>query len=367
MNRHLTTLLLALAATIGECFAQNVINVISGAVYYDGYNSNVFDANLNDGILRHSNSLYARRLTQQERQAVADSASLRVTIGALCDNYDRLGAVNLAFVNKGATAYNPDSVQRIELGRFITPFMDKNRLPNRVEYNFAPPHLASLLRSTTPDSLDLWLELDIFGVPYAANKEIPGCDGRNDVFLGSLDILSHGSRSPQPRPHSATPIYIRRSFAHGGNLNNYSQPGTDTLGLTTRTFYYNLTNPVDSALICLLISNHGANRNGEEYNRRQHLVYIDGELRLKFLPGRTSCEPFRPRNTQRNGIYGREPQDPDWWQEWNNWCPGAEIPMHTIPVGPLAPGTHSITIRVPDAVFPEQQGDFPTSIYMITK
>ncbi len=364
MNKLLVSALVGLAAVGAQ--AQNVIPVISGAVYYDGYNSKVFDAHLNDGILRHSNALYARRLTLQERQAVADSASLRVTIGALCDNYDRLGAVNLAFVPKGAEAYSPDSVQRIELGRFITPFMDKNKLPGKVEYNFAPPGLASLLR-TTPDSLDLWMELDIFGVPYAANKEIAGCDGRNDVFLGSLDILSHGVRSKEPRARKVTPIYIRRSFALGGNLNNYSQPGTDTLGLTTRTFHYNVTNPIDSATVVLLISNHGANRDGEEYNRREHLVYVDGELRLKFRPGRTSCEPFRARNTQGNGIYGRETHEPEWWQEWNNWCPGAEIPMHTIPVGPLAPGVHAITIRVPEAVFPEKQGDFPTSIYLITK
>src|SRR5690606_13163610 len=76
------------------------------------------------------------------------------------------------------------------------------------------------------------------------------------------------------------------------------------------------------------------------------------------------CEPFRVYNTQGNGIYGQNPQSPAWWASWNNWCPGDVIPVRTIDLGTLEPGTHTFVLSVPTAQFVDQQGYIPVSLYL---
>jgi hypothetical protein len=119
----------------------------------------------------------------------------------------------------------------------------------------------------------------------------------------------------------------------------------------------------DTQLV-LVISNHGANTDGEEYVRRDHFVYVDDELVLMFKPGRTSCEPFRSVNTQANGIYGTSPRTDSSWQSFSNWCPGDVIDTRIIPLGPLGAGTHEFVIDVPDAEFVGDDGNFPFSLYL---
>lgn len=119
----------------------------------------------------------------------------------------------------------------------------------------------------------------------------------------------------------------------------------------------------DAALF-LITSNHGANNNGEEYNRRWHYVYWDDSLRLAYKPGRPTCEPYRRYNTQPNGIYGGSPQSEAVWQSFSNWCPGDAITTRILHLGPVRAGRHRFLIRVPEAVFANREGYFPVSLYL---
>ncbi|MDE7335372.1 MAG: hypothetical protein K2N10_03545 [Muribaculaceae bacterium] len=357
-----------LIAPVLLLLAQSVraeeINVFTDAVFYDGYRSEIVDALKADGILRHSNSRYARRLTDALRDSLGRQLTLRAEIGALCDNYDRIGSVNLDLVPKGAANYCADSVQRIELARFITPFMNKNFQPDRVSYEFSDSVISSILRSRQlRQRFDLWMEMEVFGVPYAANEQVQGCAGRNDVFSGSVTLLTDAPAGPDTTL-MLMPLIIRRSEIHGNNFNNYSPLATDSVGRTVRTLTFTLDRPVSNARATVIISNHGANAGGEEYIRRQHFVYFNGEEVLTFIPGFGDCEPYRKYNTQPNGIYGRQPRTPDDWAAWNNWCPGSAIPVRHIPLGNLPAGTHTLRVEVPDAQFVDAQGDFPLSVYL---
>ena len=162
--------------------------VFTKTLFYDGYLvNNIPDTIPADSILRHTTSCYAIKLTDRVLNNIGDSLRLNVWVKACCDNYDRIGNVNLALVPKGAETYNVDSVQRIELGRFITPFMDKNKQPDTVPYTYSVNYLSYILRDAYLRShYDLWMEFEIFGVPYASNEEIEGCAGRSDVFQGTL-------------------------------------------------------------------------------------------------------------------------------------------------------------------------------------
>ncbi len=334
-----------------------VLWLMEDIVFYDGYAETVDDA-VPEGSLRHSNSLYATRLTDEQLGAIQDTLKIGVVVGALCDNYDRIGGVNLAFVPKGATSYVPEEVERIELARFITPFMDMNRSPMTVPYEWEANNVVPILQDEARlAEYDLWIELSIFGVPYAANTEIAGCDGRNDTQLGSLLLYTDSELEPEDF-NLLLPLAINEAF------NNYAEGASDAIGTTRKTIEFELPEDTDNAQLVLITSNHGANAGGEEYIRREHYVYVDGALALQYKPGRDSCEPFRKYNTQANGIYGPSPMSDEEWQSFSNWCPGDIIDTRIIEWGPAAAGTHEFVIDVPDATFADGQGNFPFSLYV---
>ncbi|MCH5232271.1 MAG: hypothetical protein J1E78_01435 [Muribaculaceae bacterium] len=343
---------------------DTTINLYDHAVFYDGYlNENNPDKDLDDGILRHSTSLYSVKMSDEQLDKIGEKLDMNVFVTACCDNYDRIGNINLAFVPKGASGYATAEIDRIEIARFITPFMDKNKEPNTVPYSYNIDNLSEILRDTDlRNQYDFWIEYELFGVPYAANKQIEGCEGRSDTFAGTLEFQTGGKTTPT-KGNVLIPIVIKKPEYVGNNLNNYDETATDTLGKTVKTYVFDVPEDVEDARIILITSNHGANRGGEEYNRRDHFIYYDDELALTYKPGRQSCEPFRERNTQRNGIYGREPYPDEVWQSFSNWCPGDVIDTRLLMIGDVKKGEHQIKISVPDAEFVDHQGDIPVSMY----
>jgi len=334
-----------------------LLTVMENIVFYDGYAATV-DEPVPDGVLRHSNSLYATRFTEAQLAAIQRTLRIGVIVGALCDNYDRIGSVHLALVPKGAASYVPAEVQRVELARFITPFMNMNRSPMTVPYEWVADNVVPILKDEALRAEhDLWFELSIFGVPYAANNEVAGCAGRNDTQLGTLLLYTDSTR-PAEEFDRLLPIAIGEPF------NNYAEGASDQLGTTRKTRSFELKADAAAAQLVLITSNHGANQGGEEYIRREHYVYVDGALALQYKPGRTSCEPFRKYTTQGNGIYGPAPRSDEVWQSFSNWCPGDVIDTRIIELGAVAAGVHEFVIDVPDATFVGGQGDFPFSLYV---
>ena len=347
---------------------RDTVTVFDAVRFYDGYllEKNPEDPTL-DGILRHRTSLYAIKLTDEQLAQIGDSLEMHVRVQACCDNYDRIGNVNIAFVPKGQETYKPDEVQRIEIGRFITPFMNKNKKPDTVPYEYKVPYLSYIFRdSELRAQYDIWVELEIFGVPYAANQQIKGCADRSDVFLGTLKFSTiNENRGVTTDKDVLVPIVIKNPEYIAHNLNNYDEQATDELGKTIKTYTFTVPKDVADGQLVLVTSNHGANEGGEEYNRRWHYIYYDGgeEPVMVYKPGRNSCEPFRKYNTCPNGIYGYFKRTDETWQSFSNWCPGDVIDNRIIDLGEVKAGTHTVCISVPDAEFVGKQGDIPVSIF----
>lgn len=335
--------------------AQTTISVFDEVLFYDGYAAVVTEP-VPTGVIRHRNDLYATKLSETQLASFGSQVTMNVTIKAACDNYDRIGNVNLALVPKGSSSYTPDSVERIEVGRYITPFMNKNVMPNEVPYTYTVNNLGAIFKDQAlNNTYDFWVELEVFGVPYAANTQVAGCSGRNDVFYGSLDFVTSGTITPNTY---LLPLSMKANF------NNYQEGASDAIGTTVKTISFELNQAVNDATFYLITSNHGANSGGEEYVRRWHYVKFDGAEVLSYRPGGKSCEPYRQYNTQGNGIYQGSPQTETWWTNWNNWCPGDTIPIRRISLGNLTAGTHTFEISVPQAVFNQQQGNIPLSLYL---
>lgn len=335
-----------------------MVNVISQAVYYDGYAATVSNP-VPTGLIRLGNTRYARKLTDTELNSFKAKIAMRVTIGALCDNYDRLGSVYLSMVPKNQSTYTMDDVniKRIEVGRYITPFMNKNRSPLEVPYTYDLSNLYNVFHdSVLRGTYDMYMELDVFGVPYAAQTQVSGCSGRIDVFSGTLTFFSTDTGATPTDYNNLTPLltYTR--------LNNYNS--TDVPGETVRIINFNLPNPVTDARFFVISTPHGANNGGEEYVRRQNYTYMDDVQVLTYTPGGISCEPYRVYNTQGNGIYGITPKTFDDWTSWNNWCPGNSVPIRGFTLPNITAGNHTLKHTIPTAVFNQQQGDVYLSVYM---
>lgn len=362
MQKLLLLITISITMFVGA-FAQTTVKMFDNELFIDGYaNGNL--AKFNDslppsaGVVRLRTSLVTRKFTDAQIASIGKDLTLKVLIRAACDNYDRGGHVNLAFVPKGSTTYNTDSVKRIEIARFITPFMNKNKKPDTVPYIFEVNNVASLLsEKSITDSFDVWCELDVFGVPYAAQTQVAGCAGRVDVFLGTVELTSTTT-------HSLETNNMMIALGNQLDFNNYKAHATDVLGQTVKTLSFTLPVKSYNTKIYLITSNHGAGTNGEEYNRRSHYVYVDGRLQLGYLPGFESCEPYRKYNTQANGIYGSSPRTDAQWQSFSNWCPGAYIPTRVINLGTMEAGVHTFKIEVPEAIFQGADGNFPLSVYV---
>jgi hypothetical protein len=335
------------------------LTLLDDVVYYDGYAATV-DEPSPPGVLRLANSLNAVRLTDKQLEQLQDTLTITVVVGALCDNYDRLGYVNVAMVPRGRADYaiTDEDVVRLEVARFITPFMNMNIEPKSVPYEWELDSVINILKDPEIRAeFDFWFELEIFGVPYAANTEVRGCQNRIDTQSGSLQLYSDRSRNPQPFK-TFIPIAVNEAF------NDYQPGASDEIGQTRKTISVTVDADSPNAQLVLITSNHGANNGGEEYIRRLHTVLWDGETVYRYAPGRDTCEPFRQYNTQANGIYGSAPRTPEEWQSFSNWCPGDIIDTRIIPLGAVTAGTHEFIISVPAARFVDDQGNFPFSLYM---
>lgn len=357
MKKNYFFLFLSSLAFLPTILAQTTLTLYDHILFYDGYAATVSEP-VPSGVTRISNSLYTKKITQTELDAIGNRLEMNILVNAACDNYDRIGNVTLAFVPKGATSYNPSEVAKIEIGRFITPFMNKNVPPNEVPYQFRIDNIAQLLQDPEMNALyDFWLEFSIFGVPYAAQTQVAGCAGRIDTFFGTLTFVTENDPTLS---YGFDDFFL--PIANYVSFNNYN--ATDTPGQAVKIFNFTLEEPVTNAQFYLITSKHGSNAGGEEYVRRYYQVKLNDQQISLFRPGGISCEPFRPYNTQANGIYGSTPQSESWWTSWNNWCPGDKIPTRVIPAGDLPAGNYTLWIKIMNAVFPEQQGDSPLTLYL---
>src|SRR4051812_19788496 len=74
------------------------IHVFDTLLFFDGYAATVAMPIPPAGVIRHRNDLYARKLTDAELNSIGSTLHMKVTVKAACDNYDRIGNVNMALV-----------------------------------------------------------------------------------------------------------------------------------------------------------------------------------------------------------------------------------------------------------------------------
>ena len=362
VKRTLLLLVTSLILFSAGVKGQNVVRVFDQVSFYNATlpMDSLIDemAPLPEGFFRLSTGLVTTKLSETQLNQLSGSIRLDVVLKAACENFDCLCYVSIAFVSKDSALYDPDEVKRIEIARFITPFMDKNRRPDTVPYTYEVDYLRHLFQDEMlREQYDFWLELYLGSFSFDAWEKVAGCYGRHDSFYGSLTFTATETATELENNNVFIPLLTLYC------LNNYREGSSDTIGKTTKSVSFTVEQDLTDAHLVLITSNHGSNSGGEEYNRRTHYVYWNGTQVLRYLPGRTSCEPFRIYNTQGNGIYGASPLSDAQWQSFSNWCPGDIIDTRIIKLGALSAGEYTFMLRVPYAVFRDQLGEFPVSLY----
>jgi len=330
------------------CAAQgnggNAIKILNAVDFYDGY-AKPIDKPAPEGLIRLSNTKYLRKLTEQEKRAVGNKLTVKVSVKAGCDNYDRIGSVALYKTPKGKS-FDDKGAEQYELLRIMTPFMYRTRQPDHIPYIAEIDQLASLFKD---NNSDIWIMTEVFGTTGAGQKEVIGCNGSLLTFTVSVDLITEKGNSQESNNQYSL-------------FCNYTMNGEDTVaGYNAKAGSFTLKKDVESAKLYVISSGHGAGEGGEEYNWREHVVYLDGKEHTR-LEMSQNCAPYEIYNTQPNGIYFGNIA-----KERRSWCPGAPVPTRIINLGPLKAGEHTIKATIPEARLLETKSYYVVSAYVVAQ
>lgn len=121
---------------------------------------------------------------------------------------------------------------------------------------------------------------------------------------------------------------------------------------------------VQSATLYYIVTGHGGHSGGDEFVKKQNIVYADGAPIVDFIPWRDDCAAFR-RFNPGSGVWLRERNAPYISDTGyavkrieeslassdlsrSNWCPGSSIVPERA-VLPFVSGSHKIRFSIPDA------------------
>lgn len=117
-----------------------------------------------------------------------------------------------------------------------------------------------------------------------------------------------------------------------------------------------------------ITTGHGGHSGGDEFVKKENIIYLDDEKIFSFIPWRDDCASFR-RYNPGTGTWFEEERDGEYidWKEGkyktkkvnerisssdfsrSNWCPGSCVVPEKIDLPNLKSGLHKITFSIPEA------------------
>lgn len=113
-------------------YADREVRVFDHANFYDGYLVDKIPEDApKQGYVRLNTSTNTVKLTDEQLNQIGEKLRLRVDVFPVCDNYDRIGSINLALVPKGtpeyAVKYDASDPVRIEVAVSSPPSWTRTR------------------------------------------------------------------------------------------------------------------------------------------------------------------------------------------------------------------------------------------------
>jgi len=143
------------------------------------------------------------------------------------------------------------------------------------------------------------------------------------------------------------------------NTVNYVHPikFADIFSRHDLTTTFSIPENVTNVKLKYITTGHGGHHKGDEFVKKENVIFVDGEETFRFTPWRDDCASFR-RFNPHSGVWtekamwkGKEIDERVASSDYSrsNWCPGSDVIPETIDLANLKPGEHSLTISIPKA------------------
>lgn len=107
---------------------------------------------------------------------------------------------------------------------------------------------------------------------------------------------------------------------------------------------FTLKKEVKNAMLRYITTGHGGWENGDEFVPKTNTILLNDVVVHSFIPWKQDCGSYREYNPV-SGNFDNGLSSSDYSRA--NWCPGTLTNPNMIALGDLKPGTHKITIKIP--------------------
>jgi hypothetical protein len=274
-------------------------------------------------IMNTNGTEFLVKLTPAQKAAIGSNVAANITYIAECDNYDRIGSIGLYVEPTGVVPAFTDPA--IELVRWITPFSDHWQ-GQYATHAYPATDLSPFHGVLSDPTHDIWIVLQGGGNPYSGDPcttthKVPATD-QQVAFEYTVSFSSTTAATPQSTAISA-PIPV---------ADYTSVPITGTAA----------SNATGGATAFVIVSGHGSAAGGDEYKNTIDTLTVDGVASPSFSTA-INCSTYAKYSPDGNpGIFRNNGTSNP-----RNWCPGALVPSHEIPVTIGASNTVSLDLNDP--------------------
>lgn len=290
-------------------------------------------------VMQDNGTTYLTRLTAADKAMVGSDVKANITFHAQCDNYDRLGSLFMIVKPVGVPPTSADP--HVELVRWITPFSDYWQ-GQYATHQYPAADLSPFAGLLADKSHDVWIGLQGGSNPYGGDP----CDSKGvDADFAAVGFKYSVTLSSTKA--------VRNRSGHAAA----AVPAADYVAVP-------VTGSADAAApgagyAFVIVSGHGSASGGDEYKNTTDTLYVNGVAASTFST-KIDCSSYRKYSPDGNPFifFNNNGSNP------RNWCPGALVPSHAIPVTLGAQNTVSLDMsdeRVPDGSY------YRTSVTLISK
>ncbi|MGB2996312.1 MAG: PNGase F N-terminal domain-containing protein, partial [Ferruginibacter sp.] len=168
------------------------------------------------------------------------------------------------------------------------------------------------------------------------------------VFIGNYDRGGHTinlnfnyypDKESKPKNSWVASIFNTLNILEMAGQTYATMFDNDSLTVTV-----NIPEHLKSLTLRYISTGHGGWGGGDEFNKKDNEIFLDGEKIYSFIPWRTDCATYRMYNPS-SGNFGDGLSSSDLSR--SNWCPGTTTNPVYIPIKNITPGKHTFKIAIP--------------------
>jgi hypothetical protein len=386
MNKYLS--LLIVAFSLCSCnnyksFGDKEIKVFENTIVHFApekkYNPSEKDS---EGIVRLVNGRVVLKKINIPKYERTTKLDLKIKLASNGDRWDKAGscflipnesAINLINIAKKEHKFpTPDENQvekflgivsskdytpSIELMRFMTPF-------GVGYFNDKKPHRQPVYIPKYEDYVE-WQQDVTDYISYLQGEVWIGVWIDSWVKEGyKIDVTINASESKLANDKRAN-----SKIASLFNTVPYidGQSGTDLFSRKDLKVNFEIPKGAKNIRLLYTTSGHGGHSAGDEFVKKENIIYVDNQIVKKFVPWRDDCASFRRFNPGSGVWLMKDTAEYISWKTWeyetkvieeriassdlsrSNWCPGSMVQPENIGLLDLKPGMHEFKFSIPES------------------